>query len=153
MKQNIPKSLYSETANFSKLAELIAELEHDSRYLLVAFLLRAQLVEFALKHALTNAAYKPDDFDATKAENSTMGQVIHKLEQLNDSYYDEIIAAAKKFLPLRNELVHHFLTSKYTEKELRDEIREKLEIASDLERMILRYFEWVKEVHDLPHYP
>ncbi|TSC62087.1 MAG: hypothetical protein Athens041674_576 [Parcubacteria group bacterium Athens0416_74] len=104
--------IYHWSSNFQEIQQLIDELSENKKFLIPRFLLRAQLIEFALKYLLIHAPYKPAKGLGKKpVEDMTMGEVIKKLEECDDSHFNGIIEAATDFKELRNEVTHKLVNS------------------------------------------
>lgn len=139
--------IYRWSKNSQHIEALITELSKDDKFLIPAFLLRAQLIEYALKYLLIHAPYKPKCGLSKKAvEDMTMGEVIAKLEKCEDGCLDRTIESAQIFKDFRNEVTHHLVSSDKTIREIGELIKEKLQIAVDIERQIIYFADFVKNV-------
>jgi hypothetical protein len=139
-------SLYEKTTNLGYLNELIKKLSNNKTLLLPAFLLRAQLIEFALKHLLMNYPYPPQKGYGKKSiESMTMGETIDKLKNLNDNHLNDIIKEADQFKEIRNELTHNILISDKNIDEISKLAEESLKAAYVIERSILFFLTYVQE--------
>lgn len=139
-------SLYKKANNLDYLNELINKLSVNKDFLLPTFLLRSQLIEFALKHLLINYPYPPrEGYGKKLIEFMTMGEIIQKLIQLNDNHLDEVIKEAEKFKKIRNELTHRILTSNKDIDEINKLVKGKLKSAYKIEKNILFFLNYVRE--------
>lgn len=137
--------IYYWAKNFQDIADVINELSENERFIIPKFLLRAQLVEFALKYLLTHAPYKPSKGLGKKpVEEMTMGEVIKKLRECQESHFDKIIEAAEDFKELRNEVTHRLLTTDKTVFEIEQLILDKFDVADNIENQIVRFANFVE---------
>lgn len=139
--------IYRWSKNSQHIEALITELSKDEKFLIPAFLLRSQLIEYALKYLLIHAPYKPKEGLGKKAvEEMTMGEVIVKLRECKDGHLDRTIEAAQVFKDFRNLVTHHLVTSDKTIDEIGELIKRKLQIAVDIERQIIYFADFVEEM-------
>jgi len=132
---------------FQYLNNLISKLSEDDEYIVLVFLLKSQFIEYGLKYFLAWYPYKPVDFYSDNFLNTaTMGGVIKKMEELNDSYLVDIIENAKKFVTIRNEVTHHLLTSDKNIEEIKEECKEKLKVGGAIELEIHFMMDFVNDL-------
>lgn len=137
-------SIYERSENFQLIDELVTSLAENPKYLIPQFLLRAQLIEFALKFLYLEFPHiKLSGIDEQHVERMTMGQVIKALEELNDGHLDEIVYAAHEFKDLRNKITHRLVTLNDTRAEIEKEITANLEVAEELENRIIFFLEFI----------
>ena len=131
---------------FSYLEDLIEELSSKNKYIVLVFLLKCQIVEYALKYLLGGYPYKPKGFIPNGFfDKATIGMVIKKLDKLDDDYLDEIVEKAKKFNKIRVYIVHHFLTSTASIPEIETTLHKRLELADEIEADIHHLFDFISE--------
>jgi len=131
---------------FSYLENLIEELSSKDKYVLLVFLLRCQIVEYALKYLLGGYPYKPKGFIPKGFFNrATIGMVIGKLENLDDNYLNEIVEKAKDFNKIRIGIVHHFLTSTASISEIEATLHKRLKLANEIEADIHFLFDFISD--------
>jgi len=139
--------IYYWSNNFEAVQGLIDELAENDRFLVPRFLLRAQLIEFALKYLLIHAPYKPaKGLGGKPVEDMTMGEVIKKLGECDDNHLSAIINAASDFKELRNKITHKLVNSDKSLAEIEELIEQKLPIATEIERQIVFFAEYVEQV-------
>lgn len=139
-------SIYTWSENFKMIESLIGKLAKEPGLLIPQFLLRAQLIEFALKHLLLHAPYKPvGGLGKKPIEKMTMGDVINKLDACNDSHLKQIIEAAQRFKDLRNEITHHLIHSEKSKSEIEEQITQKMELAKEIEKQIIYFIDYVED--------
>lgn len=132
---------------FDYLNFLIKDLSKNDRYVVLVFLLKAQHVEYGLKYLLGWYPYKPDNYYRDGfLDRATMGQIIKKIKDLNDSYLLEITDEAEKFLVIQNEVAHHLLTSGKSIIEIENECREKIIIADKIEMKVHFLMDYVDDL-------
>jgi len=133
--------------NFLYLEKLIEKLSKDEGYILPVFLLKCQYAEYGLKYLLSNYPYKPRGFlPENFLEKATMGMVIGKLEELKDVHLNDIIANAKKFNKLRNEMMHYFLASDKDILAIETELKESKELIDEIEGGIHFLFDFINDI-------
>jgi hypothetical protein len=139
--------IYYWSSNFEAMQGLIDELAENDRFLIPRFLLRAQLIEFALKYLLTHAPYKPvKGLGKKSVEDMTMGEVIQKLDECDDSHLSAIIDAATDFKKMRNEITHKLVNSDKSLAEIEALIEQKMLVATEIEKQITFFAEYVEQV-------
>ena len=139
--------IYYWSSNFDEIEALIDELSKSDKFLIPVFLLRSQLIEYALKYLLLHAPYKPKQGLGKKpTEEMMMGEVIVKLRECNDVHFASVIDAALDFKELRNEVTHNLMNSPKSISEVERLIEEKLEIAEKIEKQINYYAQYVEDV-------
>ena len=132
---------------FNYLEKLIKDLSKDNKYIVPVFLLKAQYIEYGLKCLLGWYPYKPNNYYKNGfLSRATMGQIIKKINGLNDSYLSEITVEAERFLVIRNEVTHHLLTSKNSLKSIEKECFENLVIANKIEAKIHGLMDYVSDL-------
>jgi len=134
---------------FSYLENLIEELslkDKKDKYVLLVFLVKSQIVEYALKYLLGGYPYKPKGFIPKGFfDRATIGMVIGKLEKLDDDYLDEIVEKAKKFNKIRIYIIHHFLASAASIPEIEATLHKRLKLADEIEADIHYLFDFISE--------
>jgi hypothetical protein len=139
--------IYAWSSNFEEIQSLINELSKDEKFLIPQFLLRSQLIEFALKYLLVHAPYKPKNGIGKKeVEKMTVGGVISKLKECKDTHLDSIIESANKFKELRNEVTHRMINSDKSIVEIEALITEGLPVTVEIERGIIFFAEHLEKV-------
>jgi hypothetical protein len=139
--------IYYWSTNFTQIQSLIEELSNNEKLIIPQFLLRAQLIEFALKYLLIHTPYKPEaGIGKEDVETMTMGQVIAKLKECKDDHLNSVIEAAESFKELRNEVTHKMVNSEKTLTEIEALIKNKLPLAMEIERGITYFAEYVESV-------
>jgi hypothetical protein len=139
--------IYYWSKNFQGISDLIDKLSEEEVFLIPRFLLRAQLIEFALKYLLRHAPYKPvKGLGRKQIEKMTMGEVIIKLEECNDGHLSSIINSAKVFKDLRDEITHHLVDSEKSLSEISKSIKKNLGLAEEIEAQIAYFAGYVEEV-------
>ena len=109
------------------------------------FLLRAQIIEFALKSLLIHAPYKFEGFSPDDISKKPLGTVIGALEKCGDTHIEQIITSAKAFLTFRNEITHHLVDGGRSFEEIASDIESHLDIAIEIERGIIHFANFVEE--------
>lgn len=133
---------------FSYIKKLIQELSRNEKYALPAFLLQAQLVEYALKYLLGSHPNRTDKLASIDfIKTATMGRVIGKLEELDDANLEELIEVSKKFLQVRNRATHHFLTSETDAESINQILKEESETAESIESEVRYILNFIEEQH------
>lgn len=132
---------------FNYIENLISELSNNKRYVVLVFALKCQQIEYALKYLLGWYPFKSHiSYDSNFLEQATLGQVIGKLDEINSEYLVNIVDKSKKFLKIRNEITHHFLTTDKTIQEIEIECTEKIIMADDLRREIMYLLDFTDDV-------
>lgn len=135
-------------SNFSYLENLIDNLSQQEGYTIPVFLLKAQIVEYAIKYLLGGYPNKPPDFIPEDfLDQATLGMAIGKLEQLHDSFLEDILADARKFNKTRREIVHHLLTSDDDIREIESNLKDTINLATRIEGGVHYFFDYISELN------
>lgn len=137
--------IYHWSKNFEQINNLLTKLDSDSDFKVPSFLLRAQLIEYALKSLLIHAPYKFDDFDTDKVGEKTMGGVISDLKKCGDAHLNKLIEAASSFVIFRNEITHHLVNGGRSFEEIENDIKKHLDVAENIEKGIIYFAEYVEQ--------
>lgn len=140
-----PDRIYRWSKNIDHIDQLLTKLQVDTEMQVPLFLLRAQLIEYALKSLLIHAPYKFEGFDAEAISRKPLGTIVDKLEECNDPHLEKIIVSARAFVTFRNEVTHHLVDGTRSYKEIADDIAEHLQLAEDIERGIVYFANYVEE--------